>query len=49
MKDKMNAVFIFSDLSLFVLDYPSFMTLSSYDLSLFGLLITGDTFLTRSY
>lgn len=42
---RMQCLF-FSELSLFVLDYTSFMTLSCYDLSLFGLLIMGDAFLT---
>lgn len=48
MEDKKNAMFIFSEFSLFGSVYPSFMTLSSYVLSLFGLLIMGDTFLARS-
>ena len=46
MEEKKNALFIFSEFNLFGLVYPSFMTLHSYDLSLFGLLIMGDAFLT---
>ena len=41
-KKKKNAVFIFSELSLFGFGYPGVMTLSSHDLSLFRLLIIGD-------
>lgn len=40
-------MFIFSEFILFCLVYPSFMTSSSCDLSLFGLLIMGYTFLTK--
>lgn len=39
--------FFFPEFSLFSWVYPSFVTWSSYDLSLFGLLITADACLTR--
>lgn len=47
LQTKKNAVFIFSDFILFCSVYPSFMTSSSCDLSLFGLLVMGYTFLTK--